>query len=119
METVQYLALVAPTAIKSALFMGVCILVATIVWDVKDWDGRTLFWSFVALLVLLMLYYIWPWFTYNPAERLFSDNSAEHLFSSVRLTKDNVLSQFYAAVISGIVGAVVGWVLAHSFLRTR
>lgn len=115
MELLYHLTVVIPTIVKTFLFMGVGIFLATVVWNLTEWSDRTLLWSVLALIGMLVVYYLWPWLTYTAQERVFSEEN----LSTIRLTKDDVLSQFYAGTASGIIASFVGWFAARAVLSKR
>lgn len=110
METLKYLGLVLPTIFSSALIMFLLTVVAITIWHFMMWDNNKLFLAIGVMLILLIAYYLWPWLSYAPREQL---------FAAERLTKEEILSRFFAGIVSGAIGTICGWFAANRFLQGR
>lgn len=110
METLKHLYLIFPTIASSAVVMFILTALATTIWHFMMWDDNKLFLAVGVMFILLVAYYLWPWMVYDPREQL---------FAAKRLTRDNMLSRFFAAAISGAIGTMCGWLVANKFLQGR
>lgn len=110
METLNYLGLVIPTIVSSAVIMLILTAFATAIWHFMMWDDNKLLLAVGLMFILLVAYYLWPWLTYSPREQL---------FAAERLTRDDMLNRFFAAVIFGAIGTIFSWFVTNKFLQGR